>query len=106
LTQDSFDKILLSAVNEGLCLLGDTPKQALLSHLEDPFQIEEKSIPSNLNEFRKALESIFGSGAVFLENAILKRLHETLGLAFEEDTNKDFLECVEMAKSLMLKRRK
>jgi len=104
LTQENFDKILLSAVDEGLCLLGDSPKQVLLSNLEHPFQIEEKDIPSNLNEFREALESIFGSGAIFLENAILKHLHDALGLAFEENMNKDFLESVSLAKRLTLKK--
>jgi hypothetical protein len=104
LIQDDFDKILLSAVDEGLCLLGNSPKQAILFHLENPFQIKEENIPSNLKQFRRALETIFGPGAAYLENAILKRLHDILGLEFKESKNADFLECIEMAKSRRVKK--
>ena len=98
LTQYDFNKILLSAVDEGLCLLGDSPKQAVLFHLESSFQMKEENIPGNLTEFKKALEGIFGPGAVYLEKAIVRRLNEKLGLNLEEGKNKDFLECVEIAK--------
>jgi hypothetical protein len=99
LTQHDFNKILLFAVDEGLCLLGDSSKQAILFHLEDSFQLKEENIPSNLTEFKKALDSIFGPGATYLEKVIVKRLHEKLGLRFEEGKNTDFLEYVETAKS-------
>lgn len=99
LTQNDFNKILLSAVDEGLCLLGDSPKQAIFFHLESSFQMKEENIPSNLAEFKKALEGIFGPGAVYLEKAIVRRLNEKLGLELEEGKNRDFLECVEIAKS-------
>ena len=99
MTQDDFNKILLSAVDEGLCLLGDSSKKAILFHLEDSFQLKEENIPSNLTEFKKALDSIFGPGAAYLEKAIAKRLHEKLGLRFDEDTNDNFIEYVKTAKS-------
>ncbi|HVP16165.1 MAG TPA: hypothetical protein VMT42_02235 [candidate division Zixibacteria bacterium] len=98
MTQCDFNKILLSAVDEGLCLLGDSSKQAILFHLEDSFQLKEENIPSNLTEFKKALDSIFGPGATFLEKVIVERLHEKLGLRFEDAKNTDFLEYVEKAK--------
>src|SRR5208337_4939517 len=104
LTQDDFNRILLSAVDEGLCLLGDSSKQAILFHLEDSFQLNEENIPSNLTEFKKALDSIFGPGADYLEKIIVKRLHEKLGLPFEEGKNADFLEYVETAKSRIIKK--
>lgn len=103
LTQNDFNKILLSAVDEGLCLLGDSSKQAILFHLETSFQVKEENIPSNLTEFKRALDSIFGPGADYLEKIIVKRLHEKLGLQFEEGRNTDFLEYVEIAKSRILK---
>jgi hypothetical protein len=104
LTQNDFNKILLSAVDEGLCLLGDSSKQAILFHLETSFQVKEENIPSNLTEFKKALDSIFGPGADYLEKIIVKRLHEKLGLRFEEGKNTDFLEYVETAKSRIIKK--
>jgi hypothetical protein len=106
LTQNDFNKILLSAVDEGLCLLGDSSKQAILFHLETSFQVKEENIPSNLTEFKKALDSIFGPGADYLEKIIVKRLHEKLGLRFEEGKNTDFLEYVETAKSRIIKKRR
>ncbi|MGA2308951.1 MAG: hypothetical protein ABSG57_05320 [Candidatus Bathyarchaeia archaeon] len=104
LTQNDFNKILLSAVDEGLCLLGDSSKQAILFHLETSFQVKEENIPSNLTEFKKALDSIFGPGADYLEKIIVKRLHEKLGLRFEEGKNTDFLEYVQTAKSRIIKK--
>jgi hypothetical protein len=80
-------------------LLGDSSKKAILFHLEDSFQLKEENIPSNLTEFKKALDSIFGPGAAYLEKAIAKRLHEKLGLRFDEDTNDNFIEYVKTAKS-------
>jgi hypothetical protein len=104
LTQNDFNKILLSAVDEGLCLLGDSSKQAILFHLETSFQVKEENIPSNLTEFKKALDSIFGPGADYLEKIIVKRLHEKFGLRFEEGKNTDFLEYVQTAKSRIIKK--
>ena len=99
MTHDDFNKILLSAVDEGLCLLGESSKQAIIFHLEDSFQLKEENIPSNLTEFKKALDNIFGPGATYLEKIIAKRLHEKLGLTFEEGKSTDFLEYVNIAKS-------
>jgi hypothetical protein len=102
LTQNDFNKILLSAVDEGLCLLGDSSKEAILFHLETSFQLKKENIPNNLTEFKKALEGIFGPGATYLEKIIVKRLHEKLGLEFEENRGTDFLECVKTAKSMVM----
>jgi len=95
LTKNDFNKALSSAVDEGLCLLGDSPKQAILFYLETSFKLKEENIASNLTEFKKALEGIFGPGATYLEGVIVKRLHEKLGLAFEEAKSADFVENVE-----------
>jgi hypothetical protein len=105
LTTNDFNKILLSAVDEGLCLLGDSSRQAILFHLEASFQLKEENIPSNLTEFKRALEGIFGPGATYLEEIIVKRLHEKLGLRFEQGKNTDFLKYVETAKSQIKQKR-
>ena len=97
--------ILLKAVEEGLSSLGNSPKQAIFFHLETSFEISKDNIPANLTEFSKALEKIFGLGAVYLEKLIAKRLYEKLGLEFEEVENWDFLEYVDNARErLPLKR--
>jgi len=98
-------KILLEAIEEGLSSLGDSPKQAIFFHLEASFEINRDNIPTNLTEFSKALEKIFGPGAFYLEKLIAKRLYEKLGLEFKDVENWDFLESVNNAKErLPLKR--
>lgn len=99
MTQNNFDRILISPVNKSLCLLGDSSKQTILSHLECSFQIKEENIPSNFAEFKNALESIFGPSALYLEEAIVKSYLEKLGLRFE-NKSRNFLECVEIAKGM------
>lgn len=94
----NFEKILLVAVEEGLSSLGDSPKQAILFHLENSFKIRKTRIPTNLTEFAKALEGIFGPGASYLEKLIVKRLYEKLDLAFEEEETWNFLDYVNDAK--------
>ena len=103
--QNYLRQILLEAVEEGLSSLGDSPKQAIFFHLETSFEISKNTIPANLTDFAKALEKIFGPGAVYLEKLIVKRLYEKLGLEFEEAENWDFLEYVNSARErLPLKR--
>lgn len=102
--QNNFSKILLVAVEEGLSSLGDSPKQAILFHLETSFKIKREHIPANLTEFAKALEGIFGPGASYLEKLIVKRLYEKLGIEFDDNGCLDFLKCINnLQKHLMPK---
>ncbi len=103
--QNNFSKIFLAAVDESLSSLGDSPKQAILFHLENSFKIKKEHIPANMTEFAKALEGIFGPGASYLEKLIVKRLYEKLGLKFDDDVEyQDFLKCVNnLQKHLMPK---
>jgi hypothetical protein len=94
----NFSEMLLAAVDESLSSLGDSPKQAILFHLEASFKIKKEHIPENITEFARALEKIFGPGALYLENLIVKRLCEKLGLEFENVESSGFLECVNNVK--------
>jgi len=102
LTQNSFSKILLSAVEDGLSSLGNSPKQSILFHLEDTFQITKENIPKNLPKFKNALEGLFGPGAPYLEKTIARCLHEKLGLELEDSQGMDFLECVSNARKRIM----
>jgi hypothetical protein len=93
----NFERIVLVAVEEGLSSLGDSPKQAIFFHLKNSFEIGKNKIPTNLTEFAKALEEIFGPGAFYLEKLIVKRLYEKLGLEFEEGETWNFLDYVDNA---------
>ena len=102
--QNDFSKILLAAVEESLSSLGDSPKQAILFHLESSFNIKKELIPDNITEFTKALENIFGPGAVYLEKLIVKSLYEKLGLEPEDSENVNFLERVNEVKKRIPRR--
>jgi hypothetical protein len=102
MSPQKFQKTFLEAVEEGLSTLGDSPKQAILFHLEESFKIKKEEIPKNLTEFKEALEKIFGPGAVYIEKLILKKLCDKLNLEFENST----MECLDFLNSLEnLKRR-
>lgn len=93
--QNNFAKALLSAIDQGLSSLGESPKEAIFFHLESTFQLKKEDIPVNLNEFKQALESIFGPGAPYLERLILKSLHKKLGLDYEESDGADLVVCAD-----------
>jgi len=93
--------MLLSAVEEGLSTLGDSPKQAILYHLEAHFKIKKDNIPTNLTEFAKALEKIFGPGADYLEKLIAKRLSEKLNVECDCGESINFIECVDNIKRIV-----
>jgi len=101
----NFEEIFLVAIEEGLSSLGNSPKQAIFFHLENSFKIRKTNIPTNLVGFAKALEEIFGPGALYLEKLIVKRLYEKLGLELEEVECRDFLERVNNVKKHLLLRR-
>jgi hypothetical protein len=98
LSRNKFEKILLSAVEEGLSTLGDSSKNAIFFHLENSFKIKKEAIPSNIKEFKEALEGIFGPGATYLESMITKSLYDKLGLDSKHAQSMDFLRCVNDAK--------
>ncbi|MGQ9624276.1 MAG: hypothetical protein ACUVT9_02780 [Candidatus Bathycorpusculaceae bacterium] len=103
--QKEFQKTLLTAIDEGLSSLGESPKQAIIFHLENSFKLRKEEIPANLTEFSKALEKIFGEGAKYLEKLIVKRLYEKFGLPIENANSSDFLNSVEKLKRSLTSKR-
>lgn len=91
LPQYSFNRILLDAIEEGLASLGDSPREAIFYHLEASFQLKKEDIPSNLTEFKQALEKIFGPGAPYIEKIITRQLCEKIGLQLEDPESADLL---------------
>ena len=78
-----FEEALLEAIDEGLSLLGESPKQMVYYHLEETFKINRQDIPFKIEEFTDAIEKIFGSGAKIIEIQIMKALYEKLGNNFK-----------------------
>jgi hypothetical protein len=98
LPQNDFSQILMSAVEESLSSLGDSPKRAIFYHLESHFKIKKENIPTNLTDFATALEKLFGPGATYLEQLIAKKLYEKIGLNPEKENCNNFIECVDKFK--------
>ena len=79
----NFEEVLLEAIDEGLSLLGESPKQAVYFHLEKTFKMNRLDIPDRIEDFTDAVEKIFGSGAKILEIQIMKCLFKKIGYAFK-----------------------
>jgi len=79
----SFEEVLLEAIDEGLSLLGESPKHAVYFHLEKTFKMNRLDIPYRIEEFTDAVEKIFGSGAKILEIQIMKCLFKKVGYTFK-----------------------
>ena len=78
-----FEEILLEAIDEGLSLLGESPKQALYFHLEETFNMNRQDIPYKIEEFTNAVEKIFGAGAKILKIQIMKCIFKKIGYTFK-----------------------
>lgn len=101
MTRNDLREILLEAVEKGLSSLGDSPKQAMMFHLESSFGLSKKKIPTNLKEFADALEKIFGPGASHVEKLIVEHLYGKLGLEFKEEEKWSFVIYVDNARKHM-----
>lgn len=106
--RESFEEILLEAVDEALSSLGESSKEAIYFHIKKRFKIKKHEIPSNIEAFAQAIEKIFGLGASFLEILIMKRLYERVGGSFDSNSLETltFTEYVAVAKRSFLKNQK
>ena len=84
MANDEFEKFLVEAIDESLSSLGESPKQAILFHLENTFKIKKQEISNNIDGFDDALKKTFGLGANFLETLIINKLCEKAYLVFKE----------------------
>jgi hypothetical protein len=98
----SFEELLLEAIDEGLSLLGESPKAAIYFHLEKTFSIKRQDIPYKIEEFTNAIERMFGVGAKIVEIRIMKILFKKVGCTFKsywKPANLEFREYIATIKS-------
>jgi hypothetical protein len=81
-----FAQLLLDAIDDALCSLGERVKTSIYFHLEDRFQIKRQEIPERIEAFSDALDQIFGLGARHLEILFMKNLHAKTGALCEPVT--------------------
>ena len=97
----NFEQILAEAIDEGLALLGESPKEEIYSYIETTFKINREDIPYKIEEFTEALERIFGNGAKILKIQIMKCLFKKVGHSlkhYKSPMNLEFTEYIVAAK--------
>lgn len=106
--EETFEKLLIEAVDSALASLGESARQAIYFHLQNRFKIARKDIPHRLGDFETGLEKIFGLGAQFIEILIMKDLYGKIGhpLEWKEGEGLMFAEYVSAARQTFLKRKK
>jgi hypothetical protein len=86
------ERILAESVDEGLKILGDSGKQAILFYLEKNFSVKKSDIPKNPAAFAEGLKNIFGEGAYVIQKVILQNFYSKLGLIYEEKKDYTFID--------------
>jgi len=106
--RDTFEKLLLEAIDDALSSLGESAKQAIYFHLKNKFKITKNDVPYHVEDFENGLEKIFGLGARFIEILIMKNLYRKIGKSLEWDESKElvFTEYVAAAKRSFQKKKK
>lgn len=103
-SRKKFRELLLSAIDEGLSVLGEGVKRTIYYYVEKNGSLGREEIPLRPKDFAGVLESIFGSvGATIIEDKILQILHEKIGLKYRRDENLTFSEKVESAMKAYIK---
>jgi hypothetical protein len=77
---ESFQQIILEAIDEALSSLGENVKTSVYFNLEKSFNVKQQDIPQKIEDFSEALELIFGLGARHLEILFIKNIHEKIGV--------------------------
>ena len=76
-----FRELLIEAIDEALCSLGEPVKNTIYQHLNDDFKITKNDIPERMEEFSELLHKVFGLGASRLEVRFIKNLNAKLNAA-------------------------
>jgi hypothetical protein len=78
LPTNSFETIIIEAIEDSLSAFKRFNKQVFYSHLENTYKIKKEEIPFKIEEFTDAMEQIFGAGAKLIEIRIIQALHERI----------------------------
>ncbi len=106
LTEKTFQKLFVEAVDDAFASLGDSAKQSIYFHLETKFKIKRLDILHRLQDFDDGLGKIFGQGAKFLEILIMKNLYQKAKLdrvmRWDEKREFKFVDYVKAAEDCFL----
>ena len=74
-SQQRFDQLLVEAIDEVLCSLGEPVKNHLYIQLENDFSITKNDLPQQIEEFSHFIFRIFRSGASNIEIKFMQTLY-------------------------------
>jgi len=94
-SQRNLRELVLEVVDETLKrFLGETVISIIYGYLEMKYNLKREEIPEKPEAFSKSLREIFGSGAITIEESILKNLFSKLKLEYKEREELTFTEVV------------
>jgi len=74
---------LMEAIDETLQLLGKQACIMVYEYLEKNSGLKKEQIPARPGAFLMGLSNLFGTGSKHLEQSIVKRLYQKLGISVE-----------------------
>jgi hypothetical protein len=90
-SKNSFEVTLNQAIDEVFTSLGENVKQATYNYIENKYKIKKEQIPSNIEDFASAVETIYGDAARLVELKIMEKLEgKTQGFIYKSDCKEIF----------------
>ncbi|MEM1985781.1 MAG: hypothetical protein QXG36_02015 [Nitrososphaeria archaeon] len=99
-----FKKIVKDSIDTGLSVLGDGPKNAIVTHFLRRHNLKSlEEVAEYPREFEEFLKTVFGLGAPYLVKAIVKKMYENIGIDYistEQGLTEAILEIKKMTQSV------
>jgi hypothetical protein len=92
-----YRRLVMQGVYDGLAELGESVAKAVLYYLKQGFEADDYWLAEHPEELTRRLEQIFGAGGRVIEQLIVRRLYQNLGLSPVEDAS--FIEAVKAART-------
>ena len=81
---DDFEEILLEAIDEGLSLIGESAKKVVYAYLEKMFKMSKEDIPYRIEDYTRAIEEIFGTGAKIIQIKTMRSLYKKVAYPIKQ----------------------
>jgi hypothetical protein len=89
--QKNFDQLVLDSIDEALKhLFNETAAESIYAYMENMCNLKREDTVKKIDVFSTSLERLLGSGALVIENLILKILFSKVRLEFVERENYRF----------------
>ena len=97
--QNNFEEALNEIINDTLNeIFSETATKVIYQHLEKNYKLKPEEVATNIDTFKEGLERFLSSGAMTVENVIIKRLYMRFGQKFQEKQGHTFTDYVKELK--------